>query len=252
LNVIFLHLLFANDSKRGYIVKSVFLYRQKKDVQTLSGKKKEGFLKMDWQLLYDRLYAVHGDCTCPLVHASPFQLLAAVMLSAQCRDDRVNQVTKELFALAPDAPAMAALDVETIASIIKPCGLSGAKARNLKSSAVMIVERFNGQVPQTMEELIQLPGIGRKSANVVLGNAFDIPGFPVDTHVKRVLNKLGAVKTEVPEKIETIVTAAVAPALWTNFSHLLIFHGRAVCHARKPECAQCPVADLCAFNKRKK
>ena len=206
----------------------------------------------DWQQLYDRLYAVHGDCSCPLVHSSPFQLLAAVMLSAQCRDERVNQVTKELFALAPDAPSMAALDVDKIASVIKPCGLFASKARNLKSTASMIVERFNGQVPQTMEELILLPGIGRKSANVVLGNAFDIPGFPVDTHVNRVLNRLGAVCTDVPEKIETVVTASVAPGLWTNFSHLLIFHGRAVCHARKPECSQCPVADLCAFNKRKK
>ena len=207
---------------------------------------------MDWQLLYDRLYAVHGDCSCPLVHSSPFQLLAAVMLSAQCRDERVNQVTKELFALAPDAPSMAALDVDKIASVIKPCGLFASKARNLKSTASMIVERFNGQVPQTMEELILLPGIGRKSANVVLGNAFDIPGFPVDTHVKRLLNRIEAVKCDIPEKIEAIVNKAVPPERWTNFSHLLISHGRAVCHARSPECGNCPLTELCAFNKRKK
>ena len=117
---------------------------------------------MDWMQLYDRLYAVYGDCRCPLIHESPFQLLAAVMLSAQCRDDRVNIVTKELFALAPDAPAMAALETEKIAEIIKPCGLHGAKSKNLKAAAVMIVERFNNQVPQTMDELTQLPGIGRK------------------------------------------------------------------------------------------
>ena len=202
--------------------------------------------------LYDRLYAVYGDCRCPLIHESPFQLLAAVMLSAQCRDDRVNIVTQELFALAPDAPAMAALEPEKIAEIIKPCGLHGAKSKNLKAAAVMIVERFNNQVPQTMDELTQLPGIGRKSANVLLGNAFDIPGFPVDTHVKRLLNRLGAVKSDDPEKIEAVVNKAVPDEKWTNFSHLLIFHGRAVCHAGKPECGKCPLADMCAFNKRKK
>ena len=116
----------------------------------------------------------------------------------------------------------------------------------------MIVERFNGQVPENMEELVQLPGIGRKSANVLLGNAFDTPGFPVDTHVKRLLNRLGAVKTDDPEKIEKIVNRAVPAERWTNFSHLLIFHGRAVCHARTPLCGECVLAGLCAFNKRKK
>lgn len=207
---------------------------------------------MDWQQLYDRLYAVYGDCVCPLVHDSPFQLLAAVMLSAQCKDERVNQVTGKLFAAAPDAPAMAALEEEKIAEIIKPCGLYAAKSKNLKGAAQMIVERFNGQVPENMEELVQLPGIGRKSANVLLGNAFDTPGFPVDTHVKRLLNRLGAVKTDDPEKIEKIVNRAVPAERWTNFSHLLIFHGRAVCHARTPLCGECVLAGLCAFNKRKK
>ncbi|MBR7139832.1 MAG: endonuclease III [Lentisphaeria bacterium] len=207
---------------------------------------------MDWQQLYDRLYAVYGDCVCPLVHDSPFQLLAAVMLSAQCKDERVNQVTGKLFAAAPDAPSMAALEEEKIAEIIKPCGLYGAKSKNLKGAAQMIVERFNGQVPENMEELVQLPGIGRKSANVLLGNAFDTPGFPVDTHVKRLLNRLGAVKTDDPEKIEKIVNRAVPAERWTNFSHLLIFHGRAVCHARTPLCGECVLAGLCAFNKRKK
>ncbi|MBO5790841.1 MAG: endonuclease III [Lentisphaeria bacterium] len=207
---------------------------------------------MDWQQLYDRLYAVYGDCVCPLVHDSPFQLLAAVMLSAQCKDERVNQVTGKLFAAAPDAPSMAALEEEKIAEIIKPCGLYAAKSKNLKGAAQMIVERFNGQVPENMEELVQLPGIGRKSANVLLGNAFDTPGFPVDTHVKRLLNRLGAVKTDDPEKIEKIVNRAVPAERWTNFSHLLIFHGRAVCHARTPLCGECVLAGLCAFNKRKK
>ena len=207
---------------------------------------------MDWQQLYDKLFAVYGDCHCPLIHESPFQLLAAVMLSAQCKDERVNVVTRDLFALAPDAPSMAALEEEKIAEIIKPCGLFKTKAANLKGAAKMIVERFKGEVPRTMEELVQLPGIGRKSANVLLGNVFDIPGFPVDTHVKRLLNRLGAVKTEDPEKIEALVNKAVPPERWTNFSHLLIFHGRAVCHARTPECEKCPLTALCLFYKRKK
>ena len=207
---------------------------------------------MNWTELYDRLFKVYGECRCPLVHDSPFQLLAAVMLSAQCRDDRVNQVTKELFAEAPDAPAMAALPVERIAEIIKPCGLYAAKAKNLSAAAQMIVEKFGNTVPRTMEELIQLPGIGRKSANVILGNCFGIPGFPVDTHVNRLLNRLGAVKCTDPEKIEAVVDAAVPPERWTNFSHLLIFHGRAVCHARNPECARCVLRSMCACGKKSK
>ena len=207
---------------------------------------------MRWQELYDKLYKIYGDCSCPLVHESPFQLLAAVMLSAQCRDERVNVVTRTLFALAPDAESMARLPEEKIAEIIKPCGLHGSKSRNLKGAAQMIVEKFQGEVPRTMEELVQLPGIGRKSANVLLGNAFEIPGFPVDTHVKRLLNRLGAVKTADPEKIEAIVNKAVPPERWTNFSHLLIFHGRAVCHARNPECDRCPLTALCAANNKDK
>jgi len=206
---------------------------------------------MNWLALHDALFEVYGRCRCPLVHDSPFQLLAAVMLSAQCRDERVNQVTKDLFALAPDAPAMAALPVEKIAEIIKPCGLYAAKAKNLSAAAKMIVEEFHDTVPRTMDELVKLPGIGRKSANVILGNCFDIPGFPVDTHVRRLLNRLGAVKSDDPEKIEDAVNAAVPPELWTNFSHLLIFHGRAVCHARNPECGKCVLSRMCASGKRK-
>ena len=203
--------------------------------------KKTEFLKQ----IYDRLYAVYGECSCPLEHDSPFQLLAAVMLSAQCRDERVNQVTKKLFALAPDPETMSKLPLEVIEKIIHPCGLSGSKSRNLQSSAALIEERFNGDVPKTMDELTQLPGIGRKSANVILGNSFGIPGFPVDTHVKRVLNRIGIVKSDIPEKIEKVVNDNVSPDLWTNFSHLLIQHGRKVCHSRKPECTNCQIADIC-------
>ena len=201
--------------------------------------------KRNLRRIHDLLYQVYGDCVCPLNHDSAFQLLAAVMLSAQCRDDRVNQVTEILFALAPDAPAMAALPEEEISKIIQPCGLHKAKGRNLKAAAAMLTESFGGVVPQTMELLTQLPGIGRKSANVILGNVFGIPGFPVDTHVKRLLNRLGVVKTTDPEKIEQIVNSLIEPEFWTNFSHLLIQHGRKVCHAGKAGCSDCVLNEIC-------
>ena len=204
-------------------------------------------IKQRYQFIYDQLFALYGECECPLKHESPFQLLAAVMLSAQCKDDRVNMVTEKLFALAPTAEKMAILPLETIEEIIHPCGLSNAKSRNLQQAALRIVEVYNGIVPQTMEELTTLPGIGRKSANVILGNVFNIPGFPVDTHVKRLLNRIGMVKSDSPEAIERTVCAQVAPELWCNFSHLLITHGRTVCPARSPKCESCPLEIICKF-----
>ena len=167
------------------------------------------------------------------------------MLSAQCRDERVNQVTEKLFAIAPDAGSMSRLPVPEIEKIIHPCGLSNSKSRNLSATAAMLVKLWNGDVPRTMDELTSLPGIGRKSANVILGNCFDIPGFPVDTHVKRLLNRLGIVNSSDPEKIEAEVNRLLAPELWTNFSHLLITHGRKVCHAGHPACRECVLADFC-------
>ena len=204
-------------------------------------------VKQRYLFIYDQLFALYGQCECPLKHDSPFQLLAAVMLSAQCKDERVNMVTEKLFALAPTAEKMAELPLETIEEMIHPCGLSKAKSRNLQQAALRIVEVHNGIVPQTMEELTALPGIGRKSANVILGNVFNIPGFPVDTHVKRLLNRIGMVKSDSPEAIEQAVCAQVAPELWCNFSHLLITHGRRVCPARKPACENCPLAEICKF-----
>ena len=203
------------------------------------------FSRKKWNDIYDRLYAVYGDCQCPLRHESPFQLLAAVMLSAQCRDERVNQVTEKLFAVAPDAERMAKLSVDEIAEMIRTCGLFANKRRNLHDAAKMIVEEFHGEVPRTMEELTKLPGIGRKSANVLLGNVFKTPGFPVDTHVNRLLNRIGAVADDDPVRIESAACAMIEPEKWCNFSHLLIRHGREVCHARKPECGICALGGLC-------
>ncbi len=202
--------------------------------------KKEKYLQ-----LYEKLFALYGECDCPLLHDSPFQLLVAVMLSAQCRDERVNQVTRVLFATAPDAASMIRMAQEDIEKIIHPCGLSKNKSRNILECAKIIQNRFCGVVPQNMEDLTTLPGIGRKSANVILGNVFNIPGFPVDTHVRRLLNRIGMVKSDSPEAIEADVNRHVQPELWTNFSHLLIRHGREVCHSRKPECQRCTIADAC-------
>ena len=202
--------------------------------------------------VYELLYKVYGDCRCPLEHESAFQLLAAVMLSAQCRDERVNMVTKELFAVAPDAEKMAALEQSEIEKIIHPCGLSVAKSGNLKNAARRIVEVFSGKVPKTMEELVTLPGIGRKSANVILGNWFGIPGFPVDTHVHRLANRIGLSASDSPEKIECEICSRIAPEKWTNFSHLLIQHGRKCCSARNPRCAECVLSDRCAFCKKQR
>jgi len=198
-----------------------------------------------WNEIYDRLYAVYGDCGCPLRHDSAFQLLAAVMLSAQCRDERVNQVTEKLFSVAPDAASMAKLSEEEIADIIHPCGLFAAKSRNLRAAAKKIGDEYNGMVPKTMAELTSLPGIGRKSANVLLGNAFGLPGFPVDTHVARLLNRIGAVDDRDPARIEKAACAEIPPEKWCNFSHLLIQHGRRICSARSPKCQECVLSGVC-------
>ena len=195
--------------------------------------------------VYQILWEKYGECACPLIHNSPFQLLAAVMLSAQGRDGRGNQVPPELFRRWPGPVEMAEADPEDVAHVIRTLGLFAAKSRNLVACARVLCRDFGGEVPQTMEELTTLPGIGRKSANVILGNAFGLPGFPVDTHVNRVLNRLGLVCESSPEKIEKIVNEAVAPKKWSNFSHLLILHGRDICHARKPECGICPLLFFC-------
>ena len=198
------------------------------------------------QTIHDRLFSLYGECICPLHHDSPFQLLVAVMLSAQCRDERVNLVTEKLFALAPDAFSMSEMPVADVEKIIHPCGLSGSKSRNIVASATLICNKHQGRVPQNMDDLTALPGIGRKSANVILGNCFNIPGFPVDTHVRRVLNRLGVTRSQNPEIIEKEICSCVEDKLWTNFSHLIIRHGRKCCSAAKPKCENCVLAKICS------
>jgi endonuclease III len=182
---------------------------------------------------------------CALLHEDPFQLLVATILSAQCTDERVNMVTPVLFATWPTPDAMALAPVDAIADVIRSTGFFQNKSKNIKECSRRLVELHGGQVPQTMEDLIALPGVGRKTANVVLGNAFGIPGFPVDTHVRRITNLLELTDSDDPEVIEQQLCAIIPKKDWTDASHLFILHGRATCIARRPRCEDCVIATWC-------
>ncbi|HXB59242.1 MAG TPA: endonuclease III [Candidatus Acidoferrales bacterium] len=183
---------------------------------------------------------------CELVHQNPLELLIATILSAQCTDKRVNIVTETLFKKYRSAADFADADVAELEKDVRTTGFYKNKARNIKAASRDIVEKHGGKVPQTMEELIELGGVGRKTANVVLGNAFDINvGVVVDTHVGRLSHRFGLTMHRAPEKIETDLMALAPQKQWTLFSHLLIWHGRRRCFARKPDCANCEVLKLC-------
>src|SRR5262245_54175339 len=187
----------------------------------------------------------YPDARCSLDFADPFQLLVATVLSAQCTDARVNQVTPALFARYGDARALAAADPGELEALIRPITFYRAKARNLLACCRALVERHGGEVPATMEELVPLAGVGRKTANVVLGNAFGTPGIPVDTHVGRLSQRMGLTGHTDPVKIEDDLAGLLPKREWTRFGHRMIYHGRQVCHARKPQCESCPLADVC-------
>lgn len=195
--------------------------------------------------IYNALLKTYGYLECPLVHKSPFELLIAVMLSAQCTDKKVNSVTPKLFKNYPDVKSLKNIKIEKLAEIIRPIGLFRVKSANIIKACEMIASDFDGKVPKTMQELISLPGVGRKTANVILGNAFGIPGFPVDTHVIRLTNRIGLVKTKDPVKIEKAITSKLPDKYWTDFSHLLITHGRQRCPAAKPDCENCEIKRFC-------
>jgi len=183
---------------------------------------------------------------CELVHENPLELLIATILSAQCTDKRVNLVTEKLFKKYRSAENFADAEISGLENNIRSTGFYKNKARNIKAACRDIVEKHGGKVPQTMEELIQLGGVGRKTANVVLGNAFGINvGVVVDTHVLRLSNRLGLTKQKTPEKIEPDLMKLVPQKQWALFSHLLIWHGRRRCFARKPDCVNCEVSKLC-------
>jgi endonuclease III len=192
-----------------------------------------------------RLRTVFPAPSCALEHETPLQLLVSTILSAQCTDERVNKVTPPLFAAFPDAAAFASAPVETLEEYIRSTGFFRAKAKNIQSCARALVERHGGRVPRTMEELTALPGVGRKTANVVLGTAFQIPGLPVDTHVRRIANLLELTDSNDPDVIEQHLCGVIPKPRWIDASHLLILHGRATCIARRPRCAECVIAEYC-------
>jgi endonuclease-3 len=183
---------------------------------------------------------------CELDYASPFQLLVATILSAQCTDARVNMTTPALFARFPDAAAMAGAEPGELEELIRPTGFFRNKSKSLLAASRDIVASHGGEVPGTMAELTQLAGVGRKTANVVLGNAFNVnDGIAVDTHVNRLSQRLALTRESTPEKIEADLMKLIPRERWTGFSHRLILHGRRVCRSRKPACADCRIADLC-------
>ncbi|MGC1184470.1 MAG: endonuclease III [Candidatus Dormiibacterota bacterium] len=189
--------------------------------------------------------AAEYPAACALVHSTPLELLVATILSAQTTDQKVNQVTPDLFARYPDAASYAGADPAELEVLIHATGFFRAKSRALIGMGTVLCAEFEGQVPDTMEGLTRLPGVGRKTANVILGVAFGKPGFPVDTHVGRLTNRLGIVRVQDPVKIEREVCRMVPPAEWTGLSLRLILHGREVCLARRPRCEVCLLEAWC-------
>lgn len=191
------------------------------------------------------LTETYPDAHCELDFSTPLELLVATILSAQTTDKMVNSVTPRLFAKYPDAAAYAAADREEMEVILKPTGFFRAKTNSLMKLGQMLTDEYDGQVPNKLEELVKLPGTGRKTANVVLGNAFGIPGITVDTHFGRLVRRFGWTEETDPVKVEHIIGDLFPKKDWTMLSHRLIFHGRRRCHAKKPACGQCPVAHWC-------
>jgi endonuclease-3 len=196
--------------------------------------------------ILQRLHEDYPNATCALTHRNAFELLVATILSAQCTDERVNQVTPALFERFPTPLAMAQAEISEIEALIRSTGFFRNKAKNIQGAARQIVERFDHEVPTTMAELLTLPGVARKTANVVLGTVYGIAdGVVVDTHVRRLSNRLGLTTHDNPEKIERDLMALLPRDEWIVFSHLLILHGRQICDARKPKCGLCTLNHLC-------
>lgn len=193
----------------------------------------------------DALAKAYPDAECALHHRNAWELVVATILSAQCTDAMVNRVTPELFAELPTPQALAAAPSERVEAIIKRTGFFRQKTKSIQAVARAVAERYGGTVPDTMEALTELPGIGRKTANVILGTAYGRPAIFVDTHVKRLSNRLGLTVHDDPDKIERDLQALLPPAEWTTFAHRLIHHGRQICVARKPRCSVCPLLPWC-------
>jgi endonuclease III len=201
--------------------------------------------KVKAKAIYRQLTKSYPNVRCELDYNSAFQLLVATVLSAQCTDKRVNQTTPALFKKYPNPKKMAKADLIDIQRLVKSTGFFRAKAKNIKGLSNKIMEDFDGDVPSNLEDLITLPGVGRKTANVVLGHTFGIPGITVDTHFGRLSRRFGWSKQNDPVKVEFEVGELIPEKEWTNLSQRMIWHGRRVCHARKPACGACPLAKLC-------
>lgn len=201
--------------------------------------------------ILDKLEQMYPDAKCELEYTTPFELLIATILSAQCTDVRVNIVTRRLFKKYNTAQAFAKLSEEEIIEEIRTCGLYKSKANKIKLSCEILCKEYDGVVPDSLEELIKLPGVGRKTADVVLSNAFNQDAIAVDTHVFRVANRIGIVNAKTPEKTEYELMNVIPKERWSHSHHLFIFHGRRMCKARKPECKLCPIKDSCDFYQRK-
>ncbi|MBI2422013.1 MAG: endonuclease III [Candidatus Hydrogenedentes bacterium] len=197
--------------------------------------------------VYRRLTALYPEIRCTLDYHSPFQLLLMTSLAAQCTDARVNIVCKTLFQKYPGPADFLKVPIKQLEEDVRPCGFYRNKAKNILETCRILMEDFGGEVPQTMEELTRLAGVGRKTANVILGECFGKQGVIVDTHCTRLTNRLGFSTTQDPVKIEQQLMKVWPPEHWTLFSHFMVFHGRAVCTARAPKCSACTLADLCPF-----
>lgn len=202
---------------------------------------------MDAQVgqVFERLRRAYPDARCELDHRNAFELVVATILSAQSTDVGVNKVTPTLFARWPDPAALASAELAEVEEVVRPTGFFRTKAANIVAAARTIVDDFDGEVPVEIEDLVKLPGVGRKTANVVRGHAFGLPAITTDTHVMRVGKRLGWTKSAKPEVVEVDLGALLDPADWTLLSDTLIFHGRRCCHAKKAACGACPVAELC-------
>lgn len=199
--------------------------------------------------IYEILKNEYKDAECELNYKSPFELLVLSRLSAQCKDSRVNSVSYELFKKFPNIDSFANANLEEIEKIIYPCGLFKSKAKNLKDMCIMLKNKFNSEIPNNLEKLQLLPGIGRKTSNLIMAEIFNSPSIIVDTHVSRITRKLGIHTEKDPYKIELILQNLLKKSHWTPFCHCLVFHGRKVCSSRSPRCSVCCIKKYCKFYK---
>lgn len=209
--------------------------------------------KKDAIIIIETLKKMYPDAKCSLDFSTPFQMLVSVVLSAQCTDERVNKTTPSIFSKYSTPQDFADMDIELLEELIHPCGFYKTKAKNLKRTAQILVEKYDGIVPNNMEDLMSLPGVGRKSANVIMLEAFDLPqGIAVDTHCKRIANRLGFSSESDPAKIEQDLLKVIPKEYYKDVNHIFIWHGRNVCTSQKPKCDSCKLQQYCKFYKSNK